>query len=100
LSTEGWYLLLLAVIPALVPRFKCVNSNHEYVKVWCVPFATPVLYIHQIQNKVLDIRVCHFISWNFSVLLGWLNQGVSRQGIFRIWGGWVGITTLLGAPFN
>jgi hypothetical protein len=40
-----------------VPRFKRVNSNRECVKVWCVPCAAHVLYIHQIQNKVLGIRV-------------------------------------------
>ena len=70
LPTEGWYRLLFAVIQALVPRWdKCLNSNREYVEVWCVLCATHVLYVHQFQNKLLG----------FSVF-------VSRQGTFRIWG--------------
>jgi len=67
LPTEGSYLLLLAMIPTLVPRFKCINSNREYVKVWCVTCATHVLYIHQIQNKVLGIRV--FVTLSFEMSL-------------------------------
>jgi len=60
------------MIPALVPRFKCINSNREYVEVWCVACATHVLYIRQIQNRVLGIRVFVTLSLEIS-LYYWAN---------------------------
>jgi hypothetical protein len=67
LQTLGSDLSYVTVQAPTSQRDKCWSANGAYMEVWHAPSATPAPHTHHNQNKVLGIRVCYLIFWNFFV---------------------------------